>query len=63
MRTAFQISFFIAYLAALVWGGWYVLSGEMITDREPATGVEEASNAIVEETVDTDKATPPTEQP
>lgn len=33
MRTAFQMLVFLAYLAALGWGGWYVFSGQMIDDR------------------------------
>lgn len=33
MRTAFQMLVFLAYLAALGWGGWYVFSGQMIADR------------------------------
>ena len=34
MRATFQMLVFLAYLAALVWGGWYVFSGQMIADRD-----------------------------
>lgn len=37
MRSTFQMLVFIAYVAALGWGGWYVFSGRMIADRETAT--------------------------
>ncbi len=33
MRSTFQMLVFLAYLAALGWGGWYVFSGQMIADR------------------------------
>ena len=33
MRMVFQMLVFLAYLAALGWGGWYVFSGQMIADR------------------------------
>lgn len=48
MRTAFQMLVFLAYLAALGWGGWYVFSGQMIADRN-------VRNApVLEENLDAD---------
>lgn len=60
MRTAFQISFFIAYLAALAWGGWYVLSGQMVEDRE-AVALTEQTDGTRGETVPGDGDHPPPE--
>lgn len=66
MRTTFQVIFFIAYMAALVWGGWYVLSGQMVADREAAAPAE-PTDVAVEETVNagttaTTGENPPAEQ-
>ena len=52
MRTAFQLLVFAAYMGALIWGGWYIFSGQMIADRETAAPVE-LSDVVNEITADT----------
>ncbi len=61
MRTAFQLLVFAAYMGALIRGGLYVFSGQMVADRE-ATAPAALTDAAPED-VESDGtgATPPTQ--
>ena len=65
MRTAFQLLVFTAYIGALIWGGWYVFSGQMIADREAAAPAElsDGANEITADTTVTDTGSTDEENP
>lgn len=63
MRSAFQLLVALVYVAALVGGGWYLLSGKFMEDRQ---GTEpEVEPAIIEEStpVEGDAAEDPISEP
>lgn len=61
MRTAFQLLVFAAYMGALIWGGWYVFSGQMVADREAAVPASLTDTAPEDVESDGTGATPPTQ--